>query len=51
MKTPLIGITTYRTTNPFGNPILALGENYVKAISQAGGNPVLIPLGLPETQD
>lgn len=50
MKRPLIGITTYRTKNPFGNPILALGENYVQAISQAGGIPILLPLGLPETQ-
>ncbi|HBX69463.1 MAG TPA: hypothetical protein DEH25_08785 [Chloroflexi bacterium] len=50
MKTPLIGLTTYRTTNEAGNPILALGENYVRAISQAGGLPILIPLGLPDGQ-
>ncbi len=50
MTPPLIGITTYRTNNPAGNPILALGENYVQAISQAGGNPVLVPIGLPEAQ-
>jgi len=47
MTSPLIGITTYRTNNPYGNPILALVEKYVLAISQAGGIPVLIPLGLP----
>jgi putative glutamine amidotransferase len=50
MKPALIGITTYRGTNAYGNPILALPEHYVQAISQAGGNPILIPLGLPETQ-
>ena len=50
MTPPLIGITTYRTNNSAGNPILALGENYVQAISQAGGIPVLVPLGLPEAQ-
>lgn len=50
MKQPLIGITTYRTTNQYDNPILALGENYVQAISLAGGLPVLVPLGMPENQ-
>lgn len=50
MKTPLIGITTYRTDNPYGNSILALGENYVQALSRAGALPVMIPLGLPGDQ-
>ena len=50
MTTPLIGITTYRATNNAGNPILALGENYVKSVAQAGGIPVLLPLELPEDQ-
>jgi putative glutamine amidotransferase len=50
MKTPLIGITTYRTENPYGNPILALGENYVQSLSKAGALPVMVPLGLPEDQ-
>jgi len=50
VKTPLIGITTYRTTNQYDNPILVLGENYVQAISLVGGLPVLVPLGLPENQ-
>jgi putative glutamine amidotransferase len=48
MKTPLIGITTYRTTNEANNSIIALGENYVQAVSQGGGLPVLVPLGLSE---
>ena len=50
MTLPLIGITTYRTNNAAGNPILALGEHYAQAISQAGGIPLLVPLGLPEAQ-
>lgn len=50
MRPPLIGITTYRTKNAAGNPIMALAEHYVQSISQAGGHPVLIPLGLPEAQ-
>jgi len=50
MALPLIGITTYRTDNPAGNPILALAEHYVQAISQAGGIPLMVPLGLPEAQ-
>ena len=48
MASPLIGITTYRTKNPAGNPILALGENYAQAILQAGGIPLMVPLGLPK---
>lgn len=50
MALPLIGITTYRSDNPAGNPILALAEHYVQAISQAGGIPLMVPLGLPEAQ-
>lgn len=50
MHLPLIGITTYHTTNAAGNSILALGENYVQALSQAGGLPILVPLGLPSEQ-
>jgi putative glutamine amidotransferase len=50
MNQPLIGITTYRTTNESHHPILALGENYVQAVAQAGALPVLVPLGLPDDQ-
>lgn len=50
MTKPLIGITTYRTTNKLQNQILALGENYVQALSRAGALPVLVPLGLPDDQ-
>lgn len=40
---PLIGITTYYSTNNFGQPLVLLQQSYVKAIMQAGGVPVLIP--------
>ena len=40
---PLIGITTYHSTNTYGQPLVVLQQSYVKAIKQAGGVPVLIP--------
>jgi putative glutamine amidotransferase len=43
----LIGLTTYDDKNENGNPIVALSTNYVNAILQAGGTPVLIPSQLP----
>jgi len=48
MITPLIGITTYRTPHQSGFPMFALAQAYVQAVIQAGGLPVLIPLGLPD---
>jgi putative glutamine amidotransferase len=50
MPSPLIGITTYRQTHQEGFTLFSLAEAYVQAVSQAGGFPVLIPLGLPEIQ-
>jgi putative glutamine amidotransferase len=50
MSAALIGLTTYRTKNTACNPVLALATHYAEAISQAGGIPVLIPLGLPKAQ-
>ncbi len=50
MPAPLIGITTYRHTHQQGYPLISISEVYVQVISQAGGAPVLIPLGLPENQ-
>lgn len=49
MGSPLIGITTYRQSNQGGFPIFSLAEAYVQAITQTGGVPVLIPLGLSES--
>lgn len=40
---PIIGITTFRSENAFGQPYTMLLEAYLKAILQAGGVPVLIP--------
>lgn len=40
---PIIGITTYQSTNNNGQPTVALMQSYIHAIMQAGGVPVLIP--------
>jgi putative glutamine amidotransferase len=48
MSLALIGITTSRRPSPTGIPLITTPEAYVQAVSQAGGTPVLIPLGLPE---
>ena len=48
MVTPLIGITTFRTLSRNNIPAIGVNETYVQAVWQAGGTPVLIPLGLPE---
>jgi putative glutamine amidotransferase len=46
LNAPLIGLTTNRNTNSFGNPQFSLGVDYSTSIEKAGGIPVLIPLGL-----
>lgn len=48
MPSPLIGLTTYRHLNPYGLPLNSLTEAYVRAVSNAGAIPMLIPLGLSE---
>ena len=50
MTLPIIGITSYRQDDDKGLPVLSLGEAYVKAISQVGGLPVLIPLGILQSE-
>ena len=50
MSSPQIGITAYRHHNPQGYPLISLNEAYVQAVSQAGGTPIIIPLGLSEIQ-
>ncbi|NSW51355.1 MAG: gamma-glutamyl-gamma-aminobutyrate hydrolase family protein [Anaerolineae bacterium] len=45
---PLIGITIGRLGDPKKPSTFALGEAYVKSIQNAGGNPVLLPMGLRE---
>jgi putative glutamine amidotransferase len=47
---PLIGITTGRETNSFGTDVFAISEAYSRAVVQAGGIPVMIPLVLPDDQ-
>ncbi len=46
MKSPLIGITTYRTRNRQGYAQICLNEAYVTALEGAGAQPCLIPPGL-----
>lgn len=50
MPTPLIGLTSFRSLNRSGLTLLAATEQYIQAVSQAGGAPLLIPLGLPDDQ-
>jgi putative glutamine amidotransferase len=46
MAAPLIGITTSRTLSSANYRLMATTEAYVKAILNAGGIPVLLPIGL-----
>ena len=46
MPKPLIGLTTTRMPSPSGRPAFGINEPYVKSIANAGGLPILIPLGL-----
>lgn len=48
MPSPLIGLTTYRHLNQYGLPLNSITEAYVRAVSEAGALPMLIPLGLAE---
>src|SRR3990170_2987737 len=47
---PLIGITAARTTSPSGLPQYSVVEAYVRAVSQAGACPLLIPSSLSENE-
>jgi putative glutamine amidotransferase len=49
MATPVIGLTTNNEKNTYGFPIVAVMHQYISAIAEAGGAPVMIPSGL--TQD
>jgi putative glutamine amidotransferase len=50
MTAPIIGVTTYRQTHEQGYKLFSLAEAYVQALVEAGGIPLLIPLGLYEDQ-
>jgi len=43
MTSPVIGLTTYRGKSEHGSPTVALAQDYVVALTAAGGAPVLIP--------
>jgi putative glutamine amidotransferase len=45
---PIIGITTYQSTNAYGYPTVNLMQSYLNAILRAGGIPVLIPSMIAE---
>jgi putative glutamine amidotransferase len=47
MAKPLIGITTYNTKNFYDRDISAVQHTYIRAVTQAGGVPILIPAILP----
>ncbi len=47
---PIIGITTYDSQSASGLPIVALQTNYIQAILQAGGLPVLLPSQLNQEE-
>jgi putative glutamine amidotransferase len=47
MPLPLIGLTAIRYEDKDGHSRIGIGEAYIQAIAQAGGAPILIPLGLP----
>jgi putative glutamine amidotransferase len=48
MPKPLIGITTRNGKDADGHPLTALQHTYTRAITQAGGLPILIPSMLAE---
>ncbi len=49
MNAPVIGVTTFHTSNPAnGLQYLSVTETYIQALVQAGALPVMVPLGLPE---
>jgi putative glutamine amidotransferase len=47
---PIIGITTHDSQSASGLPIVALQTNYIQAILQAGGLPVLLPSQLNQEE-
>jgi putative glutamine amidotransferase len=47
---PLIGLTTSRSTNTTGIPLISITEAYIQAVLRAGGLPILIPVGLSNSQ-
>ena len=50
MTAPLIGLTTSRTRNLHGIPVISVTEAYVQSVLRAGGLPLLVPVGLSRSQ-
>jgi putative glutamine amidotransferase len=50
MTLPLIGVTTSKSLDREGYPMITCMESYTRSVITAGGNPVLIPLGLHDDQ-
>jgi putative glutamine amidotransferase len=46
MSSPIIGLTTYRGENKYGHPTVVLMQQYISAVTEMGGVPVLIPSGI-----
>jgi putative glutamine amidotransferase len=49
MPAPIIGVTMTSSFSEHGYPILTITGAYVQALIRAGGCPLMLPLGLPET--
>jgi putative glutamine amidotransferase len=49
MTAPLIGVSTYRNLSRYNYPILSSTETYIQSVVHAGGCPLMIPLGLPDS--
>jgi putative glutamine amidotransferase len=47
---PLIGLTGWQTRNEKGHPSTSVSMKYTQAVAEAGGIPLIIPLGLLEEQ-
>ncbi len=48
MSFPVIGLTAWRGSNRSGGPAISLSESYIRSVTDAGGIPVIIPLGLSD---
>ncbi len=49
-KKPVIGVTPHRHKNEAGRLQILIAEDYLTAVTRAGGIPLMIPLGLDEEQ-
>ena len=47
---PIIGLTSTLSTNTSGSPVCQVGRAYVDAVKNAGGIPLLIPVGIDKVR-